>query len=1018
MKRLLHYLLIHPLAALLLVVLLGLGGLVVLAASSGGTQFLAKTASRFVPGLTLEGVAGALIRDVRVEHLQWRDTSTEIEAAGVRLQHTLDLGVSSTLQVEQLAIERLVIRLQPSTDDAEAGGASGLPVNLDVRQADIKWLEIWRNGKVYRLQDVRFRGKGTRAALDVAHLQMKVTVGDVAEGEVSGSGWLDWADGLSWDAKLHGEHINPASFAQDAPGDLTVDLRSQGKWGGDKPQLAMDIARLEGRLRDYPVNAKAKGEWDGKQLSLAKLDVHVGNNQLQASGKVGETYDLRWQLDAKNLAAVWKGLEGNLKGSGTLGGRLDAPQIQADLNGGNIRYQDYRLATLTAQAQQTGDSYNIKAAIDGFQAGKTVLKTLQLEGQGTLENHRLRAQLDHAEGKVAFAADGSWKNEQWQGSVQQLALRNTVAGDWNMTQAVNLAASATAFGSSEICLASKGGRLCGTPEWKARQGFAVTGTVQQLPLAMLRPWLSEGIAPTGTLSADYRFDTKGGKPSGQLDARLAEGSITLNGVGDKAETLHYQNVRAKLVLDNRQLTMDAQADLKGYGQIRADGGVAFSPADGQHRLDLRVTANMPDIAWLERYSPQIEQLHGSAMADLHLGGVASQPRITGSLKLVNGQVHLPEAGITLDAIQLTLQSNGTNRATVVGSARAGQGILTANGVLSLGNLPRWEADVSLQGDRLKLMDTHEIQAWVSPHLQLHLSPASVTVSGSVLIPQATVSLREIPATANVRSSDVVIVGKRALPQRGRQVVVKDTPLDITPDVTLELGDKVTFAGFGLDARLTGKLRVLRTKQDIVADGVLSVVDGFYKAYGQNLTIEKGRLLFSGALDNPGLDVRAVREVDGGDIKVGIALAGTVRKPESTLFSTPQQTQSDTLSYLLTGRAMSGISGDQSSLLMRAVNQLGVAGGEGLIQQLGGNLGLDSVDLKSKDGNFSQSELSLGKRLGPRLYVRYIVSLFDSLQQVALTYQVNKRLQLEAKSGLNQSLDLIYKLDTNWGPLGP
>jgi translocation and assembly module TamB len=185
-----------------------------------------------------------------------------------------------------------------------------------------------------------------------------------------------------------------------------------------------------------------------------------------------------------------------------------------------------------------------------------------------------------------------------------------------------------------------------------------------------------------------------------------------------------------------------------------------------------------------------------------------------------------------------------------------------------------------------------------------------------------VNLREIPPSASVRSSDVIIVGRRAAP-RPTGVLVKDAPLDIQPNVSITLGDKVKFNGFGLDARLEGKLRVLRTRQDIVAEGVLSVVDGVYKAYGQNLAIERGRLLFNGALDNPGLDVRAVREVDGGDIKVGMTLAGTVRKPESTLFSSPQQTQSDTLSYLLTGRAMSGLSGDQSSLLVDAVTQTSV-----------------------------------------------------------------------------------------------
>lgn len=295
----------------------------------------------------------------------------------------------------------------------------------------------------------------------------------------------------------------------------------------------------------------------------------------------------------------------------------------------------------------------------------------------------------------------------------------------------------------------------------------------------------------------------------------------------------------------------------------------------------------------------------------------------------------------------------------------------------------------------------------------------MSVSGKVLIPESTVSLREIPQTASARSDDVIIVGRNATSVTGTEpvVLVKDAPLNIKPNVTIELGDKVKFTGFGLDARLTGKLRVVRTRQDIIAEGVLNVVDGVYKAYGQNLAIERGRLIFNGPLNNPGLDVKAVREVDDGDIKVGISLAGTVQQPESTLFSTPTQTQSDTLSYLLTGRAMSTLSGDQSSLLMEAITGLGIAGGENLAQKLGGSLGLDDVGLKTKNGDFQQSELALGKRLGARLYVRYIVSLFDSLQRVAITYQINKRLQVEAQAGIQQGVDLIYKIDTDSGPLG-
>lgn len=107
-------------------------------------------------------------------------------------------------------------------------------------------------------------------------------------------------------------------------------------------------------------------------------------------------------------------------------------------------------------------------------------------------------------------------------------------------------------------------------------------------------------------------------------------------------------------------------------------------------------------------------------------------------------MHLPEADVTLDAINLSMKATGTERATINGSLRAGSGMMSANGVLSLANLPNWQADVALQGNNLKLMDTHEVQALVSPDLRIQASPSDVSISGTVLIPEATVSLREIP----------------------------------------------------------------------------------------------------------------------------------------------------------------------------------------------------------------------------------------------------------------------------------
>jgi hypothetical protein len=62
------------------------------------------------------------------------------------------------------------------------------------------------------------------------------------------------------------------------------------------------------------------------------------------------------------------------------------------------------------------------------------------------------------------------------------------------------------------------------------------------------------------------------------------------------------------------------------------------------------------------------------------------------------------------------------------------------------------------------------------------------------------------------------------------------------------------------------------------------VAGRYEAYGQNLTIEDGRLLFAGTpLDNPRLAITAMRKVDD-DLSTGVRIAGTAKRPIVTVIS--------------------------------------------------------------------------------------------------------------------------------------
>ena len=81
--------------------------------------------------------------------------------------------------------------------------------------------------------------------------------------------------------------------------------------------------------------------------------------------------------------------------------------------------------------------------------------------------------------------------------------------------------------------------------------------------------------------------------------------------------------------------------------------------------------------------------------------------------------------------------------------------------------------------------------------------------------------------------------------------------NLTAALRIELGQDVTFEGFGLTTGLTGALQLKGGSQRAyTGQGTLSLVGGRYKAYGQELDIRRGDLIFNGPLDSPELDVQA------------------------------------------------------------------------------------------------------------------------------------------------------------------
>jgi translocation and assembly module TamB len=225
------------------------------------------------------------------------------------------------------------------------------------------------------------------------------------------------------------------------------------------------------------------------------------------------------------------------------------------------------------------------------------------------------------------------------------------------------------------------------------------------------------------------------------------------------------------------------------------------------------------------------------------------------------------------------------------------------------------------------------------------------------------------------------------------------------DITVVVGeDLVSFNGFEVTGNLEGTLRI---GNDMDTRGSLRLINGRYEAYGQELELRRARLLFTGPLSQPYLDIEAIRRVD--TVIAGIRLTGPVTAPQTEVFSEPSMPQTDALSYLILGRSpQAQTQGDEGQMRNAAIS-LGLNQAADLTRGVGEELGIRELTLEA-EGAGDQASVVASGYLTDDLSLRYGVGIFEPISTVALRYDLGRYFYLEAASGLAASLDVFYTRD--------
>lgn len=782
-------------------------------------------------------------------------------------------------------------------------------------------------------------------------------------------------ENTAWIAQGHLDlrDFNPDLIVPTLPGSLSAEVDLQGRVGDNDWKTEVHLKKLTGHLLDEPVSGAGeisvtKNQWVAKNVSLKSYGV-----DLRLNGKLNPNAEGKMELSltVPDLQLYAPELAGSAQISAQLKGAVTRPELMFD---GGIR-------ALKTPAGEWDE--------------------VRLKGGGLLTDHRLMLDFT-GEPSGSLSLTGHWHNGEWEGELQTLHVDSQHAGRWELSSPAQLHWSPAAWKTDPICFLTTENKVCaqgtGTAE-RAEGNFSVTWS----DFRLLKPFLPDSLRIKTKLSA-----------LGNVRFTVSDGFAGTAYVSTDAGTLYWFSAEdglLKLPIQLRNLKASVSSErvegsysLKVHNEEAAAGQFLLNaPPDSPFKYDTLsgdLRGSLAQFDSIQFFVPQIENMQGELLWDVAIAGSLTAPQVRGKVSYIDGRLSLPDLGQIDLPLSLDVDFDGSHLALLARTQSTDRGTLSLKGTADFPTLQEWRAQGELIGDTFLVLNTSEYQARITPDLKINAEPGTLRASGTLTIPSAQINFRGLPVGGITISNDVIVIRENQ-PPRARNILIAD--------ITAKAGDHVYFKGMGLDGRVTGSARYLRRAnglQEIFGD--LGIRDGIYRAFGYNLEIERGTVIFAGSPTNPGLDIFAERRLLSGE-RIPVLISGSLQEPVLTLPQSSDQSQGDSFSKLLTGRNV-GEDGQGDGILTDQISMIGVGLAENVTQGLAQSIGFDSGGLRADDGLDSTS-LYLGKQVTERLFVGYGIGLVTPEQTVNLRLTLNKNWSVEATSGHEGGIDLIYNYET-------
>ncbi|ELB2766734.1 translocation/assembly module TamB [Vibrio alginolyticus] len=874
-------------------------------------------------------------------------------------------------------------------------------------------LETKASGKDIPAVDVALNGKGTLEQIDLESLVVK-TLG----GELSGKVMANWAAPINWQADLNLKNIQPGLQWKEAEGDISGNLSTsgslteQGGWQVSLPKLDID-----GILRGYPLNVEGQleasdknGKGEDIQLTTQGLALSHGPNQLSAKGKIDKQILMDVEVNFPDFAKSVPDLAGKMQGKVALRGSLKEPDINLDLALNQINWQQQaNVETITLKGDVKplpAPKANISLIANNITYDDIKVDSADLEISGDEKLHQLTLDVVSDLVSTSLEIEGTFQQKPemiWDGALRRLTL-SSQQGPWALQKstAVKVNIDKQIANVQAHCWLQAESSVCLTEDISVGKSGQAKLAINDFDFDQIKQFLPPETKLQGSVNAQaFAKWAPEKKPEVTLSVNMPKGQVEQ--ALEQPIKVGWESFNFKAALAKDKLDAEWLFDVKDNGDL--SGKVSLLNVSSEKpTIDGKVSLSTFHLDFLAPLIGEYSLFKANMNTDLAISGDVMHPKVNGQFLIDQMKLQGEVTPIDINSGQVVINFKGHQ-------ADLDAGILTPDGELNVTgdadwqDLQNWRTKARVFAKELNVDLPPMVKIKVEPDMTIDVTPQLAKIEGDINLPWGRIVVEELPPSAVGVSSDTVILDKNLQPVDD----VAAMPFDVETNINIKIGDDFQLAAFGLKGGLKGNLNVTQKDKGPFIVGEVNVVDGSYRSFGQDLLIKEGKILMNGPPDQPYLSIKAIRNPDNtqDDVIAGVQVSGPASDPSIEIFSEPAMNQANALSYLLRGQDIDGEAGGNA--MTTTLIGLSLAKSGRVVGEIGEAFGVQDLQLDTA-GSGDDSQVTVSGYILPGLQVKYGVGIFNSLGEFTVRYRLMQDLYLEAVSGVDSAVDLLYQFE--------